>query len=156
MASYLWIRGQTWFFQLRPPSDLKLILGSSTPFRVRLPVQTRREASRFARHLAGLAERWFTSMRDKGFSKLRVHTEQGDDSWTDQDPRELQASIRQRFMETFLVEVQRINRETENWETFERIKTTAAPADRASIASEQNRLCNCSRSRSTGAEKQLA
>jgi integrase len=139
MASYLWVRGQTWFFQLRPPSDLKPILGS-TPFRVRLPVQTRREASRFARHLAGLAERWFSSMRYKGFSKLRVHVEYGDESWTDQDHRELQASIRQRFMETFLAEVQRINRETEKWETFERIKATAAPADRETIANEQNRI----------------
>jgi hypothetical protein len=78
MASYLWVRGQTWFFQLRPPSDLKPFLGS-TPFRVRLLVQTRREASRCARHLAGLAERWFSEMRYRGFTKLRVHSDEGDE-----------------------------------------------------------------------------
>ncbi|WP_409337817.1 DUF6538 domain-containing protein [Afipia sp. P52-10] len=72
MASCLWQRGATWFFQLRPPSDLQSALGAA-PFRIRLPCQTRREASRFARHLAGVAERWLMMMmRYRGFAKMRV------------------------------------------------------------------------------------
>lgn len=71
MASYLWLRGQTWFFQLRPPKDLQLALGS-TPFRVRLPVQSNRVASRYAGHLAGWAERWFLAMRYRGLTRLRI------------------------------------------------------------------------------------
>jgi integrase/DNA-binding transcriptional regulator YiaG len=140
MASYLWVRGQTWFFQLRPPSDLKPFLGS-TPFRVRLLVQTRREASRCARHLAGLAERWFSEMRYRGLNKLRVHRDQGgDEAWTDQDHLESQAATRRQFMEVLLAEVQRINRKAEEWETLNRIKKTASPDDAEAASEKQNKI----------------
>jgi len=140
MASYLWVRGQTWFFQLRPPSDLKPFLGS-TPFRVRLLVQTRREASRCARHLAGLAERWFSEMRYRGLNKLRVHRDQGgDEAWTEQDHLESQAATRRKFMEVLLAEVQRINRKAEEWETLNRIKKTASPDDAEAVSEKQHKI----------------
>jgi hypothetical protein len=104
MASYLWLRGQTWFFQLRPPSDLKPTLGSS-PFRVRLPVQSNRVASRYARHLAGWAERWFSAMRYRGFARLRIHSVEGDESWTEEDHRGSQAAIRRQVTDFLLAEV---------------------------------------------------
>jgi len=71
MASYLWQRGGTWFFQLRPPNDSRLLLGA-TPVRVRLPFRTHREAIRCARHLAGVAEQWLMMMRYRGFARMRV------------------------------------------------------------------------------------
>jgi hypothetical protein len=71
MASYLWQCGGTWYFQLRSPIDSQLLLGA-TPIRVRLPFRTHREASRCARRLAGLAERWLTTMRYRGFKRLVV------------------------------------------------------------------------------------
>lgn len=139
MASYLWVRGQTWFFQLRPPSDLKPFLGL-TPFRVRLPVQTRREASRCARHLAGLAERWFSEMRYRGFAKLRVHADRGDESWTDEDHLESQAAVRRRFVEFLVAEIQQINRKEEQWETLNRIKKNASPADVDAVVEKQEQI----------------
>ena len=140
MASYLWVRGQTWFFQLRPPSDLTSFLGP-TPFIVRLPVQTRREASRCARHLAGLAERWFSVMRYRGFSRLRVHSDSGgDDSWTDQDYRESQAALRKRFLDTLLTEVQDLNREAAEREALSRDPEGDSAAELKSVAEKQKQI----------------
>jgi integrase len=141
MASYLWLRGQTWFFQLRPPSDLKPTLGSS-PFRVRLPVQSNRVASRYARHLAGWAERWFSAMRYRGFGRMRFVASEaaGDESWTDQDYRESQASVRRQFTDFLLAEVRRINRDAEQLEKFDSRKDSSEPAELLAMAEKQKQL----------------
>src|ERR1700676_3710209 len=141
MASYLWLRGQTWFFQLRPPSDLKPTLGSS-PFRVRLPVQSNRVASRYARHLAGWAERWFSAMRYRGFSRLRIHSDDvdGDESWTEEDHRGVQAAMRRQFTDFLLAEVQRINRDAEQLEKFDDRKDSLNPAQLLATAEKQKQL----------------
>ena len=99
MASYLWLRGQTWFFQLRPPSDLKTnprldaIQG--------LPAQSNRVASPYTRHLAG----WATGQSDgsqqcdiENLLAYEIHSDavKGDESWIEEDHRESQAAIRRR------------------------------------------------------------
>src|SRR5665647_2712544 len=109
MASYLWIRGRRAFFQIRPPSDLKPELGS-TPFRIRLPAQPHREASRYARHLAGLAERWFSAMRYRGVRRLGLGAAlAGDESWTESDFAEARVNVRKGFVNSLLAEVQVLN-----------------------------------------------
>ncbi|MDB5620368.1 tyrosine-type recombinase/integrase [Tardiphaga sp.] len=139
MASYLWLRGQTWFFQIRPPNDLKPMLGSS-PFRVRLPVQSNRVASRYARHLAGWAERWFSLMRYRGFNRLRIHTAEGDESWTEEEYRESQAAIRQRFTDFLLAEVQRINRDAIELEDIDRRMKSSESTEPSVVAEKQKHL----------------
>jgi integrase/DNA-binding transcriptional regulator YiaG len=73
MASYLWLRGSCWYFQLKPPKDLQPVLGS-TPIRIRLPCRNHREASRYARQLAGLAEQHMGAMR---YSEKNLRRESG-------------------------------------------------------------------------------
>ncbi|MBR0860108.1 tyrosine-type recombinase/integrase [Bradyrhizobium liaoningense] len=109
MASYLWLRGAHWFFQLRPPRDLQSALGS-TPIRIRLLCQTRREASRFARHLAGASERWFLSMRYRGFERLRIfalrsNIEDSERHETPDQIKSLQAALRRKFTDALQAEV---------------------------------------------------
>lgn len=141
MASYLWLRGQTWFFQLRPPHDLHPLLGK-TPFRIRLPVHAYREASRIARHLAGSAERRFAVMRyiDGGIAVLRLSNYDDEPDLTAEDRRSLEASLRKPFIESLTAEAQQICRTAEQFETYERIKTTAKPEDRERIAQKQREL----------------
>jgi hypothetical protein len=139
MATYLWCRGQTWFFQLKPPRDLQPVLGS-TPFRVRLPVQHHREASRCARYLAGLAEQWLSAMRYRGVARLRLSsTQEGDESWTDKDFAEARTAARRRFVDALLAEVQNLNRVAEQWEAFNRSKP-ADQTDEADVANAQQRV----------------
>jgi integrase/DNA-binding transcriptional regulator YiaG len=126
MASYLWIRGRRAFFQIRPPSDLKPELGS-TPFRIRLPAQTHREASRYARHLAGLAERWFSAMRYRGVRRLGLGAAlAGDESWTESDFAEARVNVRKGFVNSLMAEVQELNRVAEQWETLSKFKVADA------------------------------
>lgn len=137
MASYLWLRGQTWFFQLRPPRDLRSILGT-TPFRIRLPVQTHREASRFARHLAGSAERWLTAMR---YTNRGLALEFNDDpNWTEEDRRKVEAKLRRPFIEALLAEVQEISRAAEQFDVYEKIKQFATEQDKEQIAKKQQQI----------------
>jgi hypothetical protein len=75
-------------------------------------------------------------MRYRGLTKLRVHIDEGDESWTNHDHTESQAKTRRRFVEVLLAEVQRINRKAAEWETLNRIKKTASPND-AEAASEK-------------------
>lgn len=141
MASYLWLRGQTWFFQLRPPHDLHHLLGM-TPFRIRLPVHTHREASRIARHLAGSAERRFAVMRyiDGGMAVLKLSQYDDLPNLTPEERQSLEASLRRPFIEALTAEVQEICRTAEQFDTYEKIKRTASRDDKEAIASKQKEL----------------
>jgi hypothetical protein len=139
MASYLWIRGRRAFFQIRPPSDLKPELGS-TPFRVRLPAQTHREASRYARHLAGLAERWFSAMRYRGVRRLGLGAAlAGDESWTESDFAEARVNVRKGFVNSLTAEVQELNRVAEQWETLSKFKVADAD-EQQHVAKKQKEI----------------
>jgi hypothetical protein len=139
MASYLWIRGRRAFFQIRPPSDLQPELGS-TPFRVRLPAQTHREASRYARHLAGLAERWFSAMRYRGVRRLGLGAAlAGDESWTESDFAEARVNVRKGFVNSLMAEVQELNRVAEQWETLSKFKVADAD-EQQNVAKKQKEI----------------
>jgi integrase/DNA-binding XRE family transcriptional regulator len=144
MASYLWLRGSRWYFQLRPPLDLQSALGS-TPFRIRLPCQTHREASRFARHLAGASERWLSSMRYHGFQKLRVFALRSDieDSERDRPPEQvksLQAALRRRFTNALQAEVDGLNQIAREYEGLAPLAKSGSAVDRKAIQQKKDDL----------------
>lgn len=144
MASYLWLRGSRWFFQLRPPRDLQSALGS-TPFRIRLPCQTRREASRFARHLAGASERWLSSMRYRGFQKLRVFAlrsdiEDGERHETPDQIRSLQAALRRKFTDALRAEVDALRQIALEYQRLSPLEESGSVANRRQIQQKKNEL----------------
>lgn len=139
MATYLWCRGQTWFFQLKPPRDLQPVLGS-TPFRVSLPVQHHREASRFARYLAGQAEQWLAAMRYKLARLGRSSDREGFESYTEQDFAQRRTAVRRQFIDALLAEVQKLNGVAEQWEVFNQKKQSAAQNDHDAGAETQQRI----------------
>jgi hypothetical protein len=113
-----------------------------TPIRIRLPVQAQREASRFARHLAGLAERWLMAMRytDRGLARLAALDFNDDPEWIDEDRRRRWAFQRKRFIDALVAEVQEISRTAEQFEVYEKIRATATPEDRELIAGKQREV----------------
>lgn len=144
MASYLWLRGSCWYFQLRPPLDLLAALGA-TPFRIRLPCQTRREASRFARHLAGASERWFLSMRYRGFQKLRVfalrsNIEDDERNETPDQIKSLQAVLRQRFTDALQAEVEALRQIALEYQGLSPLEESGSVANRRQIQQKKNEL----------------
>lgn len=144
MASYLWLRGASWFFQLRPPRDLQSVL-DSTPFRIRLPCQTRREASRFARHLAGASERWLLSMRYQGFQKLRVFAlrsdvEDSERDWQPEQVKSLQAALRRQFTNALQAEVDRLNQIAREYGTLAPLGISGSAADRKAVQQKKDDL----------------
>ena len=96
-------------------------------------------------------------MRYRGVAKLKVHiderdgtwtdqdhcySDEGGETWTDQDYLESQAATRRQFMEVLLAEVQQINRKAEEWETLNRIKKTASSDDAEAASEKQNKIFN--------------
>jgi hypothetical protein len=104
MASYLWRRGPTWFFQLRPPRDLHHLFGV-TPLRIRLTVGTFREASSFALHLAGKADKEFAAMRYAGLARLKIASEKPEPDWTDDDIEYIRQTTRKAVLDTLTAEI---------------------------------------------------
>lgn len=143
MASYLWQRGGTWFFQLRPPNDSRLLLGA-TPIRIRLPFRTHREAIRCARHLAGLAERWLMAMRYRGFARMRVAAMRsstvGEDPLSAEDVNSLQAEVRRKFVDTLVVEVEQLTKLSDEILSLEKARKNSSKADGKVIAEAQKAL----------------
>lgn len=144
MASYLWLRGSCWYFQLRPPLDLLTALGA-TPFRIRLPCQTRREASRFARHLAGASERWFLSMRYRGFQKLRVfalrsNIEDDERNETPDQIKSLQAVLRRRFTDALQAEVDALRQIAVEYQGLSSLEESGSVANRRQVQQKKNEL----------------
>lgn len=141
MASYLWLRGGTWFFQLRPPKELQWVLGA-TPFRVRLPAQNRRQASRYARHLTGLAEQWMSVLRRyrAGARTMVLSARNAHGVEKDEDLLAIHKATRQRFQEGFLVEMERLKRLTEEFSTLDSLRAKASAVDRPAILESQRRL----------------
>ncbi|WP_404801879.1 DUF6538 domain-containing protein [Bosea spartocytisi] len=69
MAGYLWRRGARFWFQIAIPIDLRGAFGS-TPVRLPLPCDDYRDASRYARRLAGIAESWFRELQKERLTGL--------------------------------------------------------------------------------------
>jgi O6-methylguanine-DNA--protein-cysteine methyltransferase len=93
-ASYLWRRAAAFWFQIAVPDDLSTALGKP-PLRIRLPARNQEDASRYARVLAGAAERGFQTMRSKRLGRYS-------------DLELMQGTIdspRQRILESMLAEI---------------------------------------------------
>ncbi|WLA99883.1 tyrosine-type recombinase/integrase [Bradyrhizobium elkanii] len=144
MASYLWLRGAHWFFQLRPPRDLQSALGS-TPIRIRLLCQTRREASRFARHLAGASERWFLSMRYRGFERLRIfalrnNIENSERHETPDQIKSLQAALRRKFTDALQAEVDALRQIAVEYDGVSSQEERGNSANRRAVQQKKNEI----------------
>jgi integrase len=139
MASYLWRRGPTWFFQLRPPHDLQHLLGA-TPLRIRLPARTSGEASSFARQLAGKADKEFAAMRYAGLTKLKIASEKPERDWTDDDIEYIRQTTRKAVLDTLSAEIAELKSLNAQYQSLEKQKAGRAPEDQLQLAEAQKHV----------------
>jgi hypothetical protein len=139
MASYLWRRGPTWFFQLRPPHDLQHLLGA-TPLRIRLPARTSGEAHWFARQLAGKADKEFTAMRYAGLTKLKIASEKPEPGWTDDDIEDIRQTTRKAVLETLTAEIQELTSLNAQYQSLEQQKAGREADDQLRLAEAQKHV----------------
>lgn len=136
MASYVWRRGPSWFFQLRLPRDLQHLLGA-TPLRIRLPARSWREASLFARHLVGKADKEFAAMRYAGLARLKITSDKADPAWTDEDIAQIAKSTRKAVLNTLAIEIQALKALNEQYQRLEQQKAGREPDDQLRLAKAQ-------------------
>ena len=139
MASYLWRRGPTWFFQLRPPHDLQHLLGA-TPLRIRLPARTSREASRFALSLAGKVDKEFAAMRYAGLAKLKIIAEKPEPGLTAEDIEDIRQTTRKAVLNTLTAEIQELKSLNAQYQSLEQQKAGRAPEDQLRLAEAQKHV----------------
>jgi len=126
MAGYLWRRGARFWFQIAVPIDLQGAFGS-TPVRLPLPCDDHRDASRYARRLAGIAESWFMELKKERFTGLaKLAAERG------QLP-----NVRERLYEQLAKEIREITRQVAELDDLR--KPRVVGSDREMIAHLKHR-----------------
>lgn len=126
MAGYLRRRGARFWVQIAVPIDLRGAFGS-TPGRMPLPCDDHREASRYARRLAGIAESWCMELKKERFTGLaKLAAEQG------QLP-----NVRERPYEQPVKEIREITRQVAELDDLR--KRRAVGSDREMIAHLKHR-----------------
>lgn len=126
MAGYLWRRGSRFWFQIAIPMDLRGAFGG-TPIRLPLPCDDHRDASRYARRLAGIAESWFMELKKERFTGLaKIAAERG-----------ALPNVRERLYEQLAKEIREITRQVAELDDLRRPR--AVGSDREMIAHLQHR-----------------
>lgn len=126
MAGYLWRRGGRFWFQIAIPIDLRGAFGN-TPVRLPLPCDDHRDASRYARRLAGIAESWFMELKKERLTGLaKIAAERG-----------ALPNVRERLYEQLAKEIREITRQVAELDDLR--KPRAVGSDREMIAHLQHR-----------------
>jgi len=126
MAGYLWRRGGRFWFQIAIPIDLRGAFGN-TPVRLPLPCDDYRDASRYARRLAGIAESWFMELKRERFTGLtKLAAERGG-----------LPNVRERLYDQLAQEIREITRQVAELDDLR--KPRAIGSDREMIAHLQYR-----------------